>query len=218
MVATHNPQHSASDTVFWGVVHGLEHQQFVPGQRLVEADLSQKFSVGRNAVREAIQRLAAEGVISQSRHKGATIRILSQQEALDLLDIIEKIFGLLTRYATRGHRNDTYHTQLKQAYEALQKADQARDPLAFSAARRCFYRTLLAMGNSQDIRRLFTTLHIHLLYAQQHLPVLQKIRMQDYARITRKVLAGHPDEAEQAGIQHVSNVRRALLNHSLYDA
>jgi len=217
MVVTHKPQHSASDTVFWGVVHGLEHQQFVPGQRLVEADLSHKFSVGRNAVREAIQRLAAEGVISQSRHKGATIRILSQQEALDLLDIIEKISGLLTRYATRGHTNNTYRAQLEQAYAALQRADETRDTLAFSEARRCFYRTLLAMGNSQDIRRLFTTLHIHLLYAQQHLPELQKIRMKDYERITQKVLAGDPDEAERAGIQHVSNVRQALLNHPLYD-
>jgi len=218
MTAVPSPRYSASDKVFWGVVHGLEHQQFVPGQRLVEADLSQKFSVGRNAVREAIQRLAAEGVISQSRHKGATIRILSQQEALDLLDIIEKIFGLLTRYATRGHKNSTYQSQLKQAYNALQKADETRDIIAFSAARRCYYRTLLAMGNSQDIRRLFTTLHIHLLYAQQHLPQLQKIRMQDYKRITQMVLAGQPDAAEQAGIQHVSNVRTALLTHPLYDA
>jgi DNA-binding GntR family transcriptional regulator len=57
---------SASDAIFYGVVHGLEAQRFVPGQRLVESDLASQFGVGRNSVREAIQRLAADGIVDKA--------------------------------------------------------------------------------------------------------------------------------------------------------
>jgi DNA-binding GntR family transcriptional regulator len=53
---------SASDSVFFGIMNGLELGTFVPGQRLVETDLVEQFGVGRNSVREALQRLAAEAL------------------------------------------------------------------------------------------------------------------------------------------------------------
>ena len=51
---------SASDTVYFGIVNGLDTHHVVPGQRLVEGDLAAQFGVGRNSVREALQRLAAD--------------------------------------------------------------------------------------------------------------------------------------------------------------
>lgn len=208
------PRQSASEVVFWGVVRGVEAQQFVPGQRLIENDLAARFHVGRNAVREAMQRLAAEGLVNLSRHKGATIRVLSHQEALDLLDIVERIFGLLTRTAARGNGNPEYIKDLKQAVQDLQEADDQRDTNAFSAARRFFYRTLLRMGGSHDLKRLFTTLHIPIIYAQQQVPALQNIRLTDYKHITSAVLEGDAEAADKAGARHVQNVRNALLNNS----
>lgn len=203
-------QRSASDVVFWGIVRGVEAQQFVPGQRLIENDLAARFHVGRNAVREAMQRLAAEGLVDLSRHKGATIRVLSRQEALDLLEIIERIFGLLTRTAARGHADPDYAKDLRQALHELQIADEQRDSNAFSKARRFFYRTLLNMGGNRDLKRLFTTLHIPILYAQQRVPALQKIRLADYTHIASAVLSGDADAADKAGARHVQNIRNAL--------
>src|SRR5699024_11012617 len=92
----------ASDVVFWGVVQGLEEHTYAPSGRLVESDLMARFEVGRNSVREAMQRLEAEGIIDLSPQKGAAIRVLSQREALDLLDIVERILGLLCRSAEIG--------------------------------------------------------------------------------------------------------------------
>lgn len=213
-----DPPQSASEVVFWGIVRGVEEQQFVPGQRLIEHDLAARFHVGRNAVREAMQRLAAEGLVNLSRHKGATIRVLSLQEALDLLDIVERIFGLLTRTAARGSTDPQHTTALEQAMDALQAADDQRDAYAFSRARRFFYRTLLNMGGNQDLKRLFTTLHIPIIYAQQRVPALQNIRLRDYRQIAAAVLAGDADAADQAGAGHVQNVRQALLGASQREA
>jgi len=203
-------QISASDKVFWGIVRGLETQQFVPGQRLVEADLAARFHVGRNVVREAMQRLAAEGLVDLSRHKSVSVRVLSRSEAFDLLDIAERIFGLLTRSATRAHQDPGHADELRAVMEALRAADDQRDPKAFASARRGFHRTLLNMGGNRDLKRLFTTIHLPILYAQQQIPTLQQIRLVDYQRIVTAVLSGDPDAADEAGKHHVQNVRRAL--------
>lgn len=206
------PKRIASHKVFWGVVRGLETHTFVPGQRLIESELSERFGVGRNSVREAMQRLAAEGVVDLSANKGASIRILTLSEIFDLLDIAERLFSLLTRTAVRSSANVMYQEELKLILQELEIADEQRDVEAFAVARRSFYRTLLNMGGNVDLERMFTTIHIPLVYAQQHIPSLQKIRLADYRRIFNAIFENDPELADQAGALHVRNVRLAVQN------
>src|SRR3546814_3335354 len=55
----------ATQRVYLGILQDLEKHRMVPGQRLVETELALHFGVGRNAVREAMQRLAVRGVVDQ---------------------------------------------------------------------------------------------------------------------------------------------------------
>lgn len=205
---------SASDSVFFGITNGLELGSFVPGQRLVETDLVTQFGVGRNSVREALQRLAAEGIVELPRHRGAMVRRLSLQDTLDVLDVAERMTGLLARAATRGSGDRTHAQALRAAVQELVAAEKARDARAseaFSTARRHFYRTLLEMGGNRELRRLFPTIHMPIVHAQHRLASLQQMRLADYRRIATAVLAGEPDAAEAAGAAHVQNVRNAIL-------
>lgn len=203
---------SASDTVFFGIMSGLELGSFVPGQRLVETDLVAHFGVGRNSVREALQRLAAEGIVDLQRHRGAVIRRLSLQETLDVLDVAERMTGLLARAATRGSRNRPQVQALRASVQALVAAEKVQDGETFSSARRHFYRTLLDMGDNRELRRLFPTIHMPIVHAQHRLASLRQMRLDDYRRIATAVLAGEPDAAEAAGAAHVQNVRGAILD------
>lgn len=202
---------SASDTVFFGIVNGLELGGFAPGQRLVETDLVAHFGVGRNSVREALQRLAAEGIVDLPRHRGAIIRRLSLQETLDVLDVAERMTGLLARAATRGCSNRLLVQALRASVQGLVAAEKAHDVEAFSGNRRHFYRTLLEMGDNRELRRLFPTIHMPIVHAQHRLASLPRMRLDDYRRIATAVLSGDPDAAEAAGAAHVQNVRGAIL-------
>lgn len=201
---------SASDLVFSGIVRGLETQAFVPGQRLIETDLSSRFGIGRNSVREALQRLAAEGVVDLLRHRGAVIRLLTEQETQDVLDVAERMTALLARTAVRGRNHGGRAQALRRAVKDLERADEAHDAEAFASARRHFYRALLDMGDSRELRRLFPSIHMPIVYAQHRLPTLQKLRLVDYRRIAGAVLAGDADAADREGALHVRNVRDAI--------
>lgn len=201
---------SAADAVFHGIVQGLAQQKFVPGQRLVEVDLAAQFGVSRNSVREALQRLAAEGVVDLFRNKGAAIRTLSPQETLEVLDVAERMTGLLARSAARRIAAGEPPEAITQALERLDEADRSQDADAFASARRVLYRALLATSGSRELRRLFPSIHMPIVYAQHRPATLQQVRMRDYQAMCQAILAGDEQAADAAGMQHVRNVREAI--------
>lgn len=205
------PAEGAAQMVFSGLVAALEARRLVPGQRLVEADLAQQFGVSRNSVREALQRLAAEGIAEVTRHKGATIRTLTDEDMRDILDVAERLTGLLARSAARSVASGQSPHALKAALGLLDNADRQHDPEAFASARRSFYRALLELSGSHELRRLFPLIQMPIVYAQHRVMRLQSIRRRDYAAIVRAVAAGHVELADAAGMAHVQNVRREIV-------
>lgn len=204
---------AASDIVFYGVLSGLEKQTFVPGQRLIEADLATTFSVGRNSIREALQRLVAEGVIELLKHKGAVIRVLSFKETMAVLDVAELMSGLLLRAASMNREAQKPRDVLEQSLQEMVYADTVRDDLSFNRSRRQFYRALLDLADNRELRRLFPMIGMPLVYAQYRLPSLQQIRIQDYKLFLDVVLRNRVDVAENIGRQHVQNVRACICEN-----
>jgi DNA-binding GntR family transcriptional regulator len=75
---------------------------FKPGDWLPESDLATRFEVSRSPVREALHALEKEGSVIMEPYKGATIKPLSPEEALD---IAELRLTLITLAAKPAHRH-----------------------------------------------------------------------------------------------------------------
>jgi DNA-binding GntR family transcriptional regulator len=58
-----------------------------PGDRLLEADLAEKFHVSRSPVREALQALESEGTVVATAYAGAMVRPLSPAETCEIGEI-----------------------------------------------------------------------------------------------------------------------------------
>lgn len=202
---------SASSVVFYGIMNGLAKQKLVPGQRLVEADLAEQYQVSRNSVREALQQLAAQGVVELPRNKGAAIRSLSLQETLEVLDVAERMTGLLAKSAAQGIAAGRPGEPIRDALAELERANADQDVDAFARARRSLYRALLHASGSQELRRLFPSIQMPVVYAQHRPATLQTVRMRDYQAICDAVLRGDEQAADEAGIAHVQNVRDAIV-------
>lgn len=61
--------------------------EFPPGARLTEEDLAATFGVSRSPVREALSRLAAQGLVESTPHKGYTVSRFDIQEIKDLYEL-----------------------------------------------------------------------------------------------------------------------------------
>ncbi|MFD5749789.1 GntR family transcriptional regulator [Streptomyces sp. NPDC127033] len=86
-------------TVSAGIRQALASGDMVPGQRLVEQELSDTFHATRSAVREALQDLAAEGLVELIPRRGARVRVVSVDEAIQITECRASLEGLCARRA-----------------------------------------------------------------------------------------------------------------------
>ena len=77
-------------------------ETFKPGERLPEEQVGKMFNVSRSPVREALFALEKEGTVIVEPYKGATVKPLSPEEALD---IAELRFSLITLAAKPAYRH-----------------------------------------------------------------------------------------------------------------
>ena len=86
-----------------------------------------------------------------------------------------------------------------------------QDADAFARARRGFYRALLDTSGSRELRRLFPSIHMPIVYAQHRLASLHRLRVRDYPVIGKAVMAGDAEAADAAATEHVRRVRGEIL-------
>lgn len=195
---------SSPGQVVDAIVRGLYTGRYAPGQRLIEADLVREYKVGRGTIREALQRLAAEGVVSLNLHRGAYVRVLSRSETRDVFAVIEALTGLAARLAAERVHDRGNTALMREAMEGVASAADG-DYVDYVQARNRFYRRLVGIGGNRELHRILPTLHIHLLRTQfrRHGGATERRRIEEYARIAEAVDAADPDAAERAMRAHV---------------
>lgn len=199
---------SSPNKVYSGVLQGLYEGRFVPGQRLVESDLSRTYQVSRNSVREALSRLEAERVISLSPHRGAQIRLLTRHEASGILAIVELMVGLAARLAAVNIKRAKAEKRFESILVTLLSFEKQSDSLDFLRARNAFYRELVETGGNEELMRVMPSMHVHLLRVQfrRFYPVPEREGFREYERIGKAVMAGDAKRAELAARAHVRRI------------
>jgi DNA-binding GntR family transcriptional regulator len=201
---------SSPDRVVEAILGGIRTGRYVPGQKLIEADLTHDLKVSRGPVREALKRLSAEGVITLTRHRGAYIRALTRHEADETLVVLEVLCGLMARAAAEAVNQRDNADRLREAtgwLSAYRRGQAVPDELA---KRRHFYDTLAIIGGNRQLNRIMPTIQIHLLRLQIQ-PYLnaaaRRAQLQGYAETTSAVLAGDAARAERAMRKHIRRTR-----------
>ena len=198
--------------VYRGIVDGLYRGRYVPGQRLVEADLTRDFEVGRGSVREALSRLAAEGLVSMNLHRSATIRSLSRAETRDLVALLEVLNGFAARLAAERIEEGANRKQMAEAYMTLADPEVQRDFLHFARARNTFYKTMVTVGANHELARLMPRTNVDLIRVQfrAYATVDDDLRMEDYRGIYDAIAEGHGRKAETAAKNHIRRLGDAI--------
>lgn len=203
---------TAAQKVYRGIMEELEHHRLVTGQRLVETELAMRFAVGRNAVREAMQLLAARGVIDLQPNRSSVIRELDEQETYEILEVAEVLTILAVRAAARNFAHAPQAARLTEAMARLADPVLRDHPGQFSAARRAFYRALLDVAGNRELNRLFPAISMHIIYSQYQSPRLRDLRLADYAAMYQAISERDEPRAEAAARDHVDKVREAVRN------
>ena len=204
---------SSPDKVANHVLDGIKSGRFVPGQRLIEADLSEALYTSRGPIREAFKRLAAEGVLTLIPHRGAYVRTLTRREVTDVLVIQETLTGLAARLAAENIDSANNRQQFNQVFARL-IADSSISNIHQLLDRRAeFYATLVAISGNDELARFVPIPQTNLLRTQfvRHFSNEERHReLQDYEAIAKHILAGAAQQAETAMRRHIKSSRASI--------
>lgn len=206
------PQTSARDHVVRDLVRGLYEGQYEPGQRLFEAQLTRRHGVSRGPVREALNLLAATGIVELALQRGARVRVLRIDEALDALVVAQTLVALAARLAAENIDKPGARLRLEQAWRKLAAFDEASPGAAYAGARDGFYAALSDIAGNSTLKSALPTVVIHLIRVQFRavLGATDAARHADYQRIANAVLAGRPKEADAAVRAHFDRALQAM--------
>jgi Transcriptional regulators len=200
---------SAPDRAVEFIREGILEGRIVPGQRLIENDLTRPLGFSRGPVREAFRRLDAQGVLSKALNKGAYVRTLTRQEAMDLLRAVEPLGCLIASLAAKQLAVDISAAERARFEAALLPYREGAEDISESPSqRRHFYDVLMAIGGNSQLPSILPVMRIHMLRLQikSYLGAKdKKIHIADYSTIATAVLAGDAKKAEKAMRAHLQS-------------
>jgi DNA-binding GntR family transcriptional regulator len=203
---------SAPDVADW-IRERIRNRRFVAGQRLVEFDITRKTGASRFKVREALQRLEAEGLVSIEEYRGASVRSATLEEVRQLYRARGALEGICAADFTRKATPEQRAT-LKKLAETMEQAVESGPSESFGNLNAQWHG--LIMGESGNavihglVQRLNTPVH-HLVFETFYRAERLKSAIADHKVILDAVLSGDAAGAERAMRQHVENGLNYLL-------
>jgi DNA-binding GntR family transcriptional regulator len=196
-----------------GIRQALAAGDMVPGQRLVEQELSDTFHVTRSSVREALQELAAEGLVELIPHRGARVRVISVEDAVQITECRAALEGLCARRAaTRATAED--HATLREIGQSMREAVAQGELEAYSALNRRLHDLVARVSGQAVAESLLDRLNAQMVRFQFRLasrPGRPAQSLPQHLAIIDAVVSGDPAAAEQAARAHLDSVIEQLL-------
>jgi DNA-binding GntR family transcriptional regulator len=183
-----------------------------PDARLIESDVSTTFDMSRSAVRTALIRLEQDGLVVRERHRGARVRRVSDDEAIEILQARAVLEGLAVRQAAE-RIDDAGIERLQTCLARQRELLEHGDPLAASDANADLHATLLELSGHATAVRLIHALNAQTVRYQYRtilIPGRPAASVDEHAAIVEAIGAGRGDEAEAAMRRHLFNVADAV--------
>lgn len=141
-----------------------------PGSQLGEAELAARLGVSRGPLREAMQRLAQEGLLDAEPHRGLFVVTLDQSDVHDVYMGRLAVERMACQLIMRGNRGEAL-ARLSSALDDMMEAAKLGDRVAMSDADHAFHQTLVSSSGNTRLERMAQTL---LLETRMCLDALQE--------------------------------------------
>jgi|SRR5712691_6237516 len=195
-------------TALDGLRGAILRGDMVPGQRLVEAELVELLGVTRASVRSAIDDLVADGLIERIHQRGARVRRVSVETAVEILECRRALEALIAAKAAE-RATDEDIARLRAHGELLSIAVRDGELAKYSALNHELHAMLADIAGQRTAADVIGRLNAQIVRHQFQLsqrPGWPKISLGEHLAIVDAVASRDPAAAEQAMRNHLADV------------
>ncbi len=185
------------------VIGAIDRGEYKPGDRLVEAELAERFGVSRTPIREAFQRLETQGVLARDG-RSLIVRALDHDQMGELYVVRAELEALAARLAAQHAAPE----EVRVLFQMIE-ADRALidNPAELSQANKRFHRQLHLAGHNRYLVRQLESVHraMALLTTTSYAQMGRAAKaLDEHTEIVRAIEARDGDRAAAAIRRHIS--------------
>ena len=192
------------------ILEAIDSGLYRPGDRLVESELADRFGVSRTPVREALQRLDTQSMLTRDG-RSLIVASLDHNELAELYAVRTELEGLAARLAARHATDEEIHVLQDMARE-----DRALlgDPQALSRANRRFHKQIHLASHNRFLVQQLELVHrsMGLLATTTFAAVgREEVALAEHDAIVAAIAAHDGDAAYKALRAHISKAFETRL-------
>lgn len=184
----------------------------MPNERLVESDLIAQLGVSRAVVRSLLARLEQDGLVVRERNRGARVRLVSETEAIEILQARSVLEALAARQAA-VNATDGDIALLQSLLTRMNKLIDDGDFLAYSETNAALHSRIIQASRHQTAARLIADLRaqtVRFQYRTILVPGRPRDSFAEHSEIVAAIAAHDADAAESAMRRHLGHVATTL--------
>ncbi len=199
--------------------------QMPPGSPVDEVQLAERFKMSRTPIREALVRLAGDGLIETLPNRSTMVSNIDFLNLHTFFDALVLMYRVTTRLAAQYHRAEDLAV-IRAHHEDYAAAVNAQDALAMIATNAAFHMAIAEAGGNPYFSGLFRRLldegrRILRLYYRSYEGHLPERFVEEHAEMIAVIEARDVEAADRLGRIHaeqiVEQVQRLLTRNDRLD-
>jgi DNA-binding GntR family transcriptional regulator len=187
------------------------------GERLIEADLAERLGVSRGPIREALQRLSAEGLVDHIPRVGRFVHMPTVREVQEVQELRAELESLAARkLADRAGMDDdiTWIHGLEETISQMKKSLDRDDLASYFRHSRIFHETMVGLSEMETLIEFHSFLMNRASLFRQlsgGVPQRQEQALEEHIAIVEAIRNKDRELADQLTNEHTNHGTNAIL-------
>ncbi|TQR21330.1 GntR family transcriptional regulator [Psychrobacillus vulpis] len=207
---------SLADLAFKSIKDAIIAGKLEQEEELPEEKLAADLGISRTPIREALKRLAADGLVNLHKARPATVATFTKDDGLHYMEI-RRLLEIYNIEKNADHLSDQVLYELNSNLVGQKEAIDSNDYNSFIDLDREFHLLLANIGNNvkliELINQLNTGVNRAFLVLSNTLPVSAMDAYIEHKKIVQALQNLEKDLAKQLMILHLENVEKRFLNY-----
>jgi len=185
-----------------------------PGERLFQEKLAEMLGISRTPIREALQLLEREGLVSSLGRQGVVVTQLSSKDVEETYDVREVLDGLAARLAA-DRISDTELVDLRKPLDKMDSCAEKGDRRRWLEANQLFHDIIVQVAQNERLVQALAAVRTSLdlfapfVWAQRH---RRDLSNREHQEIYEALASRNAREAERLARAHAQVVKEAVLD------
>jgi len=210
------PSPTLTDKVAKLIIQDILNGQLQPDEKLVVADLKQRYDVGASPIREALVQLSWSKYVNLQPQKGCWVAPINSDELNDLYESLRFVSSVLIKQAIEGG-DENWELAVLTSFHKLSRIQHAKQGFnwqEWEERQHLFHVVLLEGARSKNMFGFFSDL-IAQIKRYRYYAIVNGLEhgsscLDDYEQIMKLVLAKDSEQAAQRLDAHLEHHRQQI--------